>query len=297
MANRRKSRVSAPSTGVRVVALTDPTLTAHVLWMRLRRLSEATVELRCVAMRGLLRHAGAPALACTTAHLDAWQRALGVADASRASYVSQVASFYAWVLQEGLLDADPSLVLISPKLPRRQPRPISEDDLQLALAAAPPRIEPWLELAAYAGLRAGEIARLDRRDVLDHADPRLLVVMGKGGRERLVPLAPRVRDTLRRHGLPSAGLVFPRHDGQPGPNRPNLITQLSSAHLHSLGIPATLHCLRHRFLSEVYRESRDLRVTQELAGHASPTTTAGYAAWSPDRAVAAVLALDARRSA
>lgn len=296
MPTSRRKRVHS-TTGSRVVALGDPAVTAHVAWMRLRRLSEATVELRCVALRSLARHTARPALAATAADLDSWQRALDVSDQTRASYVSQVASFYAWAVGEGLVEQDPSVVLVSPKLPRRQPRPISEDDLALALAAAPPRIEPWLELAAYAGLRAGEIARLDRRDVLDHADPPVLVVMGKGGRERVVPLAPRVRDALRRHGMPSAGLVFPRHDGKPGPNRRHVVSQLCSEHLRSLGIRATLHCLRHRFLTQVYRESRDLRVTQELAGHASPTTTAGYAAWSPDRAVAAVLALDRRRTA
>jgi integrase len=277
------------------VGLADPAVTAHVAWMRLRRLSPDTMQLRGVALRSLTRSTGKPALACTTADLDAWQRSLTVSDSSRSSYVSQVCSFYGWAVAEQLVEADPSTVLVSPRLPRRQPRPISEADLELALAAAPDRIAPWLELAAYAGFRAGEIARLTRRDVIDHEDPPLLVVQGKGGKERIVPMAPRVRDALRRHGMPSAGVVFPRFDGQPGHIRPNRISQLCSAHLHSLGIPASAHALRHRFLSAIYRETRDIRLTQELAGHSSPSTTAGYAAWSPERAAAAVLALDSTR--
>ena len=133
--------------------------------------------------------------------------------------------------------------------------------------------------------------------MLDHIDSPALLVRGKGGKERLVPLAPRVRDALRRYGLPDTGPVFHRADGQPGPNRPNLITVLSAEHLHSLGIPASLHQLRHRFATRLYQQTLDLRMVQELLGHSSPTTTALYAAWSQDRAAAAVAALDVRQTA
>jgi integrase/recombinase XerC len=54
---------------------------------------------------------------------------------------------------------------------------------------------------------------------------------------------------------------------------------------------ATFHALRHRFGTQVYANSLDLRVTQEILGQSSPATTAGYAAWSPERGIAAVAAL------
>jgi len=95
-------------------------------------------------------------------------------------------------------------------------------------------------------------------------------------------------------GCPGRAGCSPRLDSEPGPLAPGRISQLASAHLSSLGIHATLHQLRHRFLTEVYRETKDLRLTQELAGHSSPTTTAGYAAWSPEAAALAVAALDKR---
>lgn len=276
----------------------DRSVTEHVVWMRLRRLSDATVDLRLTALRSLARHAGKPPLLCTTIDLDSWQRGLTVADSSRASYVSQVASFYAWAIEHSLVGDDPSSVLVSPQLPRRVPRPIAEDDLELALAAAPDRIAPWLELAAYAGLRAAEIANLTRSGVIDYADSPVLLIRGKGNRERVVPLAPRVQDALRRHGLPDSGYVFRRQDGQPGPNRPNMVTVLAAEHLHGLGIPASLHQLRHRFATRLYQDTSDLRMVQELLGHSSPSTTAIYTAWSQERAAAAVAALGrTRRSA
>jgi integrase len=280
-----------------IVDFIDRSVTEHVVWMRLRRLSDATVDLRLVALRSLTRSAGMPPLLCAPADLDNWQRGLAVADSSRASYVSQVASFYAWAVEHSLIDEDPSVVLVSPQLPRRVPRPIAEDDLELAMAAAPARIAPWLELAAYGGLRAAEIAYLSRPDVVDRGDSPVLVVRGKGNRERIVPIAPRVSDALRLHGLPDSGYVFRRQDGRPGPNRPNTVTILAAEHLHSLGIPASLHQLRHRFATELYRDTRDLRMVQELLGHSSPTTTALYTAWSQDRAVAAVARLGQRRTA
>jgi integrase len=279
------------------LAFTDPIVASHVMWMHLRRLSGDTVELRLVALRSVAASSRKPPLDCTAADLDAWQKELRVADTSRSSYISQVCSFYRWALEQHLLDGDPSGVLVSPQLARRVPRPIAEDDLELALAAAPERIAPWLELAAYAGFRAGEVSRLTRRDVVDRAETPVLVVSGKGNRERIVPMSPRVWDALRYHGLPQAGLVFPRADGQPGPIRPNRVSAMCSEHLHGLGIPATLHQLRHFFGTQIYRESGyNLRLTQELLGHSSPSTTALYTAYSNQDAAEAVAALGHRRA-
>ena len=91
--NRQRSRArTSPHTRGVIVDFIDRSVTEHVVWMRLRRLSDATVDLRLVALRSLSRSAGKPPLLCTAADLDAWQRGLTVADSSRASYVSQVAA-------------------------------------------------------------------------------------------------------------------------------------------------------------------------------------------------------------
>lgn len=91
--------------------------------------------------------------------------------------------------------------------------------------------------------------------------------------------------------LPRSGWLFPRRDGQPGPVPPHLVSHLVAAHLHDLGLPWTCHQLRHRFATRLYGVGKDLRLTQELMGHSSPVTTAGYAAWAREDAAQAVDAI------
>jgi integrase/recombinase XerC len=283
----------------------DPALTEHVNWLRRRRLSEDTVRLRLVVLRNLADHTRTPLLEVTAAQVEAWEQSLStrsgpISDSSRATYVSQVRAFYAWAIVNGHLTTNPSLRLVTPKLARRQPRTISEDDLAMALMTAPPRIAPWLELAAYAGFRAGEVAALTREDIHDELATPVLLAQGKGRKERVVPMAPRVWAALERHGLPKEGFVFPRLDGEFGRLPAYRISQLASAHLHSLGIPCTLHSLRHYFATVVYRQSGyNLRLTQDLLGHASPATTAIYTHWTNEEATAAVFGVAAlgRRTA
>lgn len=279
------------------MVIADPALTEHIAWMRLRALSECTVAQRLTAMHSLIRWAQAPSLLLDAEILDGWQRHLAecVAPPSRASYTSQVREFYRWAVASGLLGADPSTVLVAPKLRRGKPRPISEADLELALAQAPDRLRPMLELAAYAGLRAAEIAALDRADVLDRQDPALLVVTGKGDKERIVPAGPRVVDALHRYGMPAHGPVFRRWDDKPGRLNGNLVSHLCCEYLHSIGIGGTFHALRHRFATQFHRESgRDLRLTQVMLGHESPATTAIYVEWSPVEAARAIDSLSRR---
>lgn len=254
--------------------------------MRLRGLAARTVEHRLKVLGLLARHAGKPLLQCTPADLDAWQGSLGyLALESRKSYVSQVRQFYRWAVDAGLLDASPADVLILPQVPRGVPRPISERDLERALAAARPLIRLWCELAAFAGLRASEIAAVERGDLLDEADPPTLIVRGKGSKTRVVPMPPRLLRSLRRYGLPPRGRLF-RATGK-------AVSLACNRHLHRLGMAATLHSLRHRFATQLYQHSgRDIRMVQEMLGHSSPTTTAVYTQVDASRAAPAVAAID-----
>lgn len=84
------------------------------------------------------------------------------------------------------------------------------------------------------------------------------------------------------------GPVIRRRDGRPGPAKPHSVSQRTNAFLHSIGITETLHQLRHRFGTTTYQAVRDIRAVQELLGHASPTTTAIYAAAASEVARAAV---------
>ncbi len=228
----------------------------------------------------------------TPADLAAWRASLTVGDDAVVAYVSHIRSFYGWCVAEGLRAENPAAGLPVPRLGRRIPRPIAEDDLMEALAAAPRRIRLMIVLAAWGGLRAKEIALLRRENVLDTVTPPVLLVAGnatKGRSERIVQLSSFVLEEIRRACLPPSGYVFRRMDGRPGPNEPWRVSQLCNRHLHRHGIAASLHQLRHRYGTQFYRASgRDLRLTQEALGHARPETTAGYTLTdSPEAAAAA----------
>lgn len=219
--------------------------------------------------------------------IEEWLDSKHIGSRTRYWLVSNLSSFYRWCILEDLLDANPCDRVVRPKMRRLLPRPIPESDLRRALSAAQPRMRAWLCLAAYTGLRAKEIALLDRADVLDHQEPPVIVVTsGKGGHQRIVPMHHEVVEALHAFGLPANGPVFP---GRRGPMKPLSVTRAISEFLHRIGVHATAHNGRHYFATEVYRRSNhDLRLTQELMGHADCGTTAKYAAWDQTAAAGVV---------
>jgi integrase len=268
-----------------------PHITRYLDWMRQSGYSAETITARRRFYRRTAIALGTLIPDATAAQLAGWRAALTVADRSVQRYVSYLHSFYDWAADQGLRDDNPARRLPVPRTGRLIPRPISEEDLATALATAPPRIRPWLVLAGWCGLRACEIALLRRENVLDTARPPVIVIAGnatKGSTERVVPICEFALSELRQAGLPASGWVFRRLDGQRGPNRPARVSQLCGYHLRACGIAASLHKWRHRCLTELYRRTRDLRMVQEFAGHASPLTTAGYTKVVPGEAVQAV---------
>lgn len=167
---------------------------------------------------------------------------------------------------------------------------MTEADLEHALARAPLRIRVWIELAAYGGARACEIARLERRDVLDQLAPPGVVLHGKGGKTRVVPLAGRTLADLHRLGMPVRGRLFRGQGGRPLGSRN--VYESVNGFLHRQGIEPTMHSLRHRFATRLYPATgHNLRQVQELLGHASPATTAIYTLVDPSAAAPAVEAI------
>lgn len=211
--------------------------------------------------------------------LTTWQaaRAREIQGRSLRKDVVYVRGFYRWCVLEGHLRDDPALRLRVPKVPLTQPRPINEQRLAHALDGADPVMAAILALAAFAGLRACEIARLTWGDVDLDADEPTARVMGKGERERIVDLSLEVRDLLRTlpGGRARRGPVIRRLDGQPGPNTDNRISKLANTYLHDEGVPDTLHSLRHRFGTEVARLG-GIRRAQVALGHAHISSTQIY---------------------
>jgi integrase len=270
----------------------------HLDYLRMRGRSARTIATRRSALDRIARSLPVPLLDADHDHLMAWRSGLvswpsrePLAAASVVNMVSHLHAFYDWCVEDGCAKANPAARIPVPRRPRMLPRPITEADLATVLDAAPPRVRPWIVLAAWCGLRAKEIALLQRKNVRDSQDPPVLLVAAdatKGVRERAIPLSGFAVAELRRAGLPRAGYVFGRLDGQSGPNTPSMVSELANEHIRNCGVPATLHALRHRFGSQAYQATHDLRLVQELMGHADPAMTAGYAAFDNASAAAAV---------
>src|SRR5258708_218462 len=271
-------------------------LARHLDELRLLGQSEGTIYARRRAILRMASLIGTPLLEATPEDLRAWRAGLRVTENTVTQYASHARQFFGWAVEAGLMERNPAAGLLGPVLSRGLPRPIGEDPLFAAVAAAPARIRPWLVLAGWAGLRAKEIAYLRRERVLDSADPPVLLIARdatKGNRERVVPMCAFLVDELRVYGLPRAGWVFPRLDGQPGPNPPSPISHAAHAHLRSIRLSETLQQFRHRFGTQTLWAKKDLRVVQELLGHARPETTALYTAYNQVAAIEAVEALPA----
>lgn len=205
---------------------------------------------------------------------------------TRYLYLSDLHCFYTWAVDEDLLTHDPTRRIVRPKLRTHLPRPIGANDLSVALDLALPTMRAILELMAFEGLRCAEVSNLDRESILNTAEPPMLLVRGKGDKERLIPLRDRVFVALRLHGLPRTGAVFTSSVGTRIPAA--RISREVAVYFDELGIDSTGHQLRHFFATRAYAAVSDLRVVQTLLGHSSPTTTAVYVAFSSARAIEAV---------
>lgn len=262
--------------------ITDGVVTRHLEHCALRNLSTLTIRGRRCALERLARHLNAPVLYASAEQLRSWQtvRAKQICPATMRTELSTIREFYRWAVLEGFIQSDPTARLIMPKAPQRYPRPMHDERLAHAMHHADEQMRVILGLAAYAGLRACEIAGLDWADVeLDGNEPTLIVSRGKGGKARVVPLSTTLAALLSalpyRHGP-----VILRADGNPGNTTAMAVTKRASRFLKEHGIPERLHAGRHRFATAAYRGTLDIRAVQSLLGHSSPTTTALYAASS-----------------
>lgn len=238
-------------------------------WMRAAHRPPTTIKLRVYQLRRFAEcHPDRDPWALTLTDLADWLSTHEWKAETMRSYRACLRTFYAWAVLVGHIDVNPAALLPAIRPPRSMPRPAPEEALRQALAAGDERQRLMVMLAAYVGLRRGEVARVHTRDVEPDLEAWSLRIVGKGGHVRRVPLTPAVALALR--SLPP-GWAFP---GQiDGHLSPEYVGKLVS---RLLPPGWTTHTLRHRFATRAYAATRDLVTVQELLGHARIETTRVY---------------------
>jgi integrase/recombinase XerC len=260
-----------------------------------RRLSPRTVDAYRGDLTGLadfLERGGGDLRRASRSQLRRWLAHLatrGYARSSVARKAAAVRSFYRFAVRREYLEASPASVLASPKQPVLLPPVLKASDAA-ALVGAPSDVDEWasrdravLELLYASGLRVSELCALDVSDIdLERARVR---VMGKGGREREVPLGEVAADAVRSYlhegrgkiAPPTGGtaLFFNRRGNRLGSRDARAIVEKYRREILA-GRRVSPHTLRHSFATHLMEGGADIRVVQELLGHASLTTTQRY---------------------
>ncbi|WP_075762560.1 MULTISPECIES: site-specific tyrosine recombinase XerD [Photobacterium] len=209
---------------------------------------------------------------------------------SRARMVSAIRRLYQYLHREKIREDDPSAMLVSPKLPKRLPKDISEEQVDALLDAPDPndpielRDKAMLELLYATGLRVTELVSLTMENVSLRQG--VVRVTGKGGKERLVPMGENAVDWIEQFiesgrpqllGEKSSDVVFPS-------KRAKQMTRQTFWHrIKHYAVLAGIdsdklspHVMRHAFATHLLNYGADLRVVQMLLGHSDLSTTQIY---------------------
>jgi integrase/recombinase XerD len=213
----------------------------------------------------------------------------GVKPRSTARLLSCLRQFYQYALREGWVSADPSARIEAPHIGRPLPKSLTEAEVE-ALLEAPNLDEPeglrdrtMLELLYATGLRVSELVDLRPEQV--SLTQGVIRVVGKGGKERLVPMGDEAQSWLERFSREGRTLLlgarlcqhlFPTRRGQ-GMTRQAFWYRIKK-HAQTAGIVKTIspHTLRHAFATHLLNHGADLRVVQLLLGHSDLSTTQIY---------------------
>ena len=212
----------------------------------------------------------------------------GLSNRSVARHVSAIRGFTRFLLDDGHLDPDPAETLQAPTWGRTLPKTLTLDQVE-QLLEAPDTETPrgqrdlaMLEILYATGIRVSELCELSAGDLRD--DAQLLMVRGKGNKQRLVPMGSQAMEALR-HYLDGARAELPGSGGQalfPGPSgrplRRQTLWKIIRGYAQAVGItvPLSPHKLRHSFATHLLERGADLRAVQVLLGHSDISTTQIY---------------------
>lgn len=252
---------------------------AYLDHMAAEHVAPNTVAARARVLRSL-----PDAPVATREDVEAWWTARAdLSPATRANDLANLRAFYKWCHRWEHRSDDPTSRLDAPKVPNGLPRPVSRADLHELLQRLPDDLRRAVCLGAYGGLRVSEAAALAWEDV--DLESRRARILGKGQKSRLVALGPVLIDAL----LPVTGGNVVTGGGDTY-TAATLQRKVNRA-IRAAGVDATFHQLRHRYGTLAYQATGDLLAVGRQMGHASPVTTAIYAAASDevaDRIAAAV---------
>jgi len=203
--------------------------------------------------------------------------------------VSSLKRLFRYLLRQGKIERDPTLQIDTPKLPRTLPKTLTEQDVERLLAAPDTqtplglRDRTMFEVLYATGLRVSELVTLRIAQV--SMDMGVVRVMGKGNKERLVPLGEEALDWLRSYLTDGRGVLLSGKisddlfvTARGGGMTRQMFWYLIKKHAKQGGLnkPLSPHTLRHAFATHLLNHGADLRVVQMLLGHADISTTQIY---------------------
>jgi integrase/recombinase XerC len=216
----------------------------------------------------------------------------GLSKASVARALSSVRSFLKWIGRERLIESNPALLVATPKLPKKLPRVPTMEEMNSVLDAKMPEEAAFaerdhliLELLYGCGIRNSELTTIDMDDI--HLRQGVILVRGKGKKQRLVPFGDSAQIALRNY-LPQRAnrLEQCKHLGETALLINLRGTRLTTRSVGRIvkaiavagGLPREVHphTLRHAFGTHMLEEGADLRAIQELLGHERLSTTQRY---------------------
>lgn len=213
----------------------------------------------------------------------------GISNRSSARVLSSLRRFYGYQLREGRIDSDPLALVESPRLGRPLPKFLSEQDVELLLAAPDThsalgyRDKTMLELLYATGLRVSELVGLKFENV--GFQQGVIRITGKGNKERLVPVGEVALDWLESYknyyrkqilGEQQSDYLFVTNRGDAMTRQTFWHIIKRHAKVAGIGKPLSPHTLRHAFATHLLNHGADLRVVQLLLGHADLSTTQIY---------------------
>ncbi|MEE9454705.1 MAG: site-specific tyrosine recombinase XerD [Paracoccaceae bacterium] len=221
--------------------------------------------------------------------------AVGLAQSTRARRLSSIRQLFRFAFTEGWRDDDPATQIRGPRRGRHLPTTLSEHDVEKLLEAAgvfgknpTEKLKNLclLELLYATGLRVSELVSLPASAA--RGDPRMILVRGKGGRERMVPLSPPAREALSTWLLArdkiekvsgkKSTFLFPSRSKKGHMTREGFFLLIKNLAAHAGLDPKNIspHTLRHAFATHLLANGADLRVIQVLLGHADVSSTEIY---------------------